>query len=262
LLVATKGDEMLWVTIAVVVLLAVGWKYVVGPIVIHATSFQSATPRLLPVSPEQFLANVPPEFMQAIFDLQQLGFELVDHVSAPAQTNNTSVIMSLYVNRDRREIATVAHIMGFADPAPTLTLDYVEFSTLFDDGFVLDTNNSTTPSVFARIPELAVHRIPHVRDAQSLLRIHRHLASREAHRRAVLPPQGREVDAACEHIAAVLARQAALGYFYLDAASDRYRPTWKGACLMTWRLLWPVSAIVEQRQRAEGHRLARSAGVG
>jgi len=38
-------------------------------------------------------------------------------------------------------------------------------------------------------------------------------------------------------------RQVGFGCMFLDTMSGTYRPTWKGASLMAWKLTWPVNAI-------------------
>ena len=47
------------------------------------------------------------------------------------------------------------------------------------------------------------------------------------------------------------------GYMQLDAAQSVYRPTIKGACLMTWQELWPFKGIrLAGRRRREAKLLA------
>ena len=41
------------------------------------------------------------------------------------------------------------------------------------------------------------------------------------------------------------------GYMYLSPHERLYRPTWKGAFLMTWGQLWPFKAIRQQRHYVE-----------
>ena len=47
----------------------------------------------------------------------------------------------------------------------------------------------------------------------------------------------------CSVIVESYEEQVGFGWLYLDSAAGVYRPTWKGAFLMTWGLLWPVLAI-------------------
>jgi hypothetical protein len=48
-----------------------------------------------------------------------------------------------------------------------------------------------------------------------------------------------------------------MGYFIRDEAGLTYRPTWKSACLMTWRLCWPIKQILAALKRARTERLLR-----
>jgi len=57
-----------------------------------------------------------------------------------------------------------------------------------------------------------------------------------------LPAEEREL----EHFARSLGdktREIQCGYWYLEWSGARYRLTWKGAVLTTWKLLWPVVAV-------------------
>ena len=56
------------------------------------------------------------------------------------------------------------------------------------------------------------------------------------------------------------ARQAEAGYFYLDEEADVYRPTWKGAYLMTWTFLWPISRLQKMRTKRDAERIRMELG--
>jgi hypothetical protein len=59
----------------------------------------------------------------------------------------------------------------------------------------------------------------------------------------------------------ILAHHVATGYYYLDEARDIYRPTWKGAVLMTWRLLWPIRPLYRAWRRRPTHAFLRERGL-
>jgi hypothetical protein len=70
-----------------------------------------------------------------------------------------------------------------------------------------------------------------------------------------------EADMFREQNRRTLARQAELGYYFLDESGENYRLTWRGAFRSTWRMLWPLKQIVLRRQESNGRRLAAAAGV-
>lgn len=51
--------------------------------------------------------------------------------------------------------------------------------------------------------------------------------------------------------------------FCLPATEKRdvYRPTWRGAFLMSWRLLWPVKPIVRVLRKRRAARLLSELGL-
>ena len=46
------------------------------------------------------------------------------------------------------------------------------------------------------------------------------------------------------------------GYYYHDEEHRVYRLTWRGAILMTWKLLWPIKQIRAMLARREGRAIA------
>ena len=58
-----------------------------------------------------------------------------------------------------------------------------------------------------------------------------------------------------------LSEQAALGYYYLDETTERYRHSWSSAILTTWRLLWPVKQVLMLCKARRGRLIARAAGI-
>ena len=55
--------------------------------------------------------------------------------------------------------------------------------------------------------------------------------------------------------------QREAGYVYVDPGTGAYRPTWKGAALMTWRLLWPMKTIARARLRRRASALVAALNV-
>jgi hypothetical protein len=53
----------------------------------------------------------------------------------------------------------------------------------------------------------------------------------------------------------------AAGFYALDEVHEVVRPTWKGAVLVTWRLLWPVKPLFRARRRWATRRLLDRLGI-
>jgi hypothetical protein len=100
-------------------------------------------------------------------------------------------------------------------------------------------------------------------DARELYRAHTdvvaHLGPRSE---PIVPLEGDPAAYQCAYTNRERARFKECGYFYLDPEADCYRPTWKGAVLLTWKLLWPVSAIRRARIRRHAEALLRASRGG
>jgi hypothetical protein len=58
-----------------------------------------------------------------------------------------------------------------------------------------------------------------------------------------------------------MAAWVAGGYYAIDEERGVVRPTWKGAVLITWRLLWPVKPMYRSRRRRATRQLLERLGV-
>jgi hypothetical protein len=135
----------------------------------------------------------------------------------------------------------------------------INFISEYEDKTTFTTSNSRVAPVTPRLPgHPDSMAFPQVRDARTLYEVHRARGPRDAR------PVGVGDD-----LPAYLARSEgrafphwiASGYYYLDESARVYRPTWKGACLMTWKSLWPVSALRRALRMRKASRALRQLGV-
>ena len=154
-------------------------------------------------------------------------------------------------------------MIGYAETAQAACIQakYVEFCTVMTDGNEVCTNNSSVISSFRTVPEKTVLQFPQVDDPVRLYTIHEKLLPQYANVVGKqLPLKGNEVEALCDSMAADCARQIETGYLYVDETGECYRPTWKGAFLMTWKQLPPVSHRLRVRIRRRARRLLKELG--
>ena len=57
------------------------------------------------------------------------------------------------------------------------------------------------------------------------------------------------------------AKYSESGYYYHDEEHRVYRLTWRGAILMSWKLLWPIKQIRAILGRVKAARLLREVGM-
>jgi hypothetical protein len=150
-------------------------------------------------------------------------------------------------------MAMSAIIVGQSGLSPELRTSYVEFIRRFDDGVVVQTNNSSELSAFKRLPNEFTTKFQQVQDIRRLYRLHELLAHR--FRQQGRPVLRLDVDfggSAIQYVAQAVLEETfrnQVGTGYLAETSDGFRPTIKGGLIMTWQELWPAKGIRRSRER-------------
>jgi hypothetical protein len=209
-------------------------------------------------SPESLPPDVWKKFEKEVPRLEALGFAVVaylHHVGLPEEDDGSAdVYLALLKNEKTGDAAALAEyfvrVMHVSSHERILS-----FGTDFEGGGCIKTTNSSVLSVFKPEPGRLGFQFPGVEDERFLYRVHRALVERRAPgRRGVLPSPGMEVPHLCESEERALHYQVECGYFYLDESRAMCRHTWKGALLMTGKLMYGVrdvrKALRKRRVRA------------
>jgi hypothetical protein len=244
--------------IALLIVLLVYGRF---PVHVHRVLRQTAQPKFIPfpLDHPSLPAEVAKEFRTVIAQLRPAGFEPVTGLALPGQMSGVRSIVLLLANRPAQDV-TMANVIyaGAAEAASLLRKSYVEFVSHFRDAKRLNTNNSCDLDVFPPWPVRTALQFPEVTDAGRLYRLHQALIARCHLRSKVFRLDEEFQGDAAAAVAAwgveVLVGQAVgSGYLYLSPSENVYRPTWKGAFLMSWKQMWPMKAI----RRAAADRKAR-----
>jgi hypothetical protein len=186
------------------------------------------------------------------------GFITRAHLLTENKSPHGLMFMSLLENRPARVLARLVTLYvgrGKAMRRQTVLV----FSTEYADGTEIATNNSRTLSNSPPCPWRTIVNVPDVEGARELYRIHADVVSHLAPRsEASVPLEGDPVAYQQAYAEREKGRFVECGYMYLDPETDCYRATWKGAVLMAWKLLWPVSAIRRARLRRRTEALLRA----
>lgn len=205
-------------------------------------------------------AQPAPPNVQAFLDTAEAelwdhGFEALAHVALPNVLANVKSIVVVMVRPESNDAAMAATMFGTGG-GTTVEKFHVEFSTDFADGIEVATTNSKEESVFRPLPHKKLLQCDFVRDPVGLWRIHDRATREFGTGSKVRVPGGDEV---VERFAASLRKeftdQVAVGWLYYDEEHDVFRLTWKGACLMTWKICWPVAQIRRAPRRKRVNRL-------
>jgi hypothetical protein len=247
---------LIWLIILLLVFILLS-KHILGPIAVRSRVSRPVDAGFEEIPDERARALFPANFFQTISELEMIGFTLIGHLSS-AHTELTRATFSLLVNRTSKSSALVSNVAIVTPGTTRSPVNYLEFITEFDDGSQIDTSNSSSVKVFYEVPQRLAVKVPHLKDVNSLYRVHSYLVGQRA-RQAILPTPGSEKEHMCASIRKSLAQHAELGYFFLDEKTQRYRHTWRGAIRSTWRLLWPAKQIIQRRQERQGRQIATQA---
>lgn len=227
---------------------------IVGPILVHSRQKLPARPRFEAFDPKDLPSDVSDFFRRSVSEMEEEGFRFVSYASWSIQ-DRQRMYFALLINRKAGDMGMAVHITSGREKNAVQTR-YVEFSTEYLLSKEITANNSAQIEVFRKIPERMVFRFPHILSPRRLYLLHRRLNEKYgADWEPLPPPEGREVEAVKESIAKEYEKQVRAGYLFLDREEEVYRPTWMGAILMTWKLIWPFTVLQNILVRRRANRL-------
>jgi len=234
--------------------------YVAGPVMVHRTQRTSLEPTFQAFDP--LGPDAPPELTQAYNAIQgelaRLGFAVVQSYSNRS-VNNAVGYITLFQNRKTAEVARLlvsVSVRGVVRNAAVL----FKYNTDFGDDSLVLTYNGRSPWIYPRRPPpYHAFNFPDVTDPGRLLELHRALVRRIGGGQIRRDPLGADPDAYLRRTEYLQpqAYHMACGYSYRDEAAGVQRPTWKGAILVTWKLLWPLKPLGLALRRNKARRLLR-----
>ena len=194
--------------------------------------------------------------MDRTTDLYELGFDEPTLIHMPCPVAGVKGYLIMLVNRSAGDKAMVT---ALASESAAIQTWYVEFSTRYVTNQCVDTLNSSELSAFIQGPENIRSQLPSVTDVGELYRLHQYrMKTSGITARKMLYEPGQAIAYLKEYaIKKSYDGQVAKGWLRYDAAQNCYRPTIKGAYLMTWGLLYPMKYFrMMAMKRREGELLA------
>jgi len=214
-----------------------------GPIIFYATwsvparrKFSGVDFASLPSRTAEFLAT-------AAAGLVDEGFSTAAHLYTPAKGMQDCYV-SIWINRATGDAAELICVMVRGGRGLVLASHSVGFATRYPDGTAVTTSNSRLPGIFSPRASVDAIRLARIASVSLLYRIHR---ARVVHvgpsPKPVIRVPGAEVEEHLRYEYETMVEQVRAGYFWFDAPVNQFRPTLKGAILMTWKLVFPVKQI-------------------
>src|SRR5690606_2251244 len=225
--------------------------YLIGPVLIRMTQTMRRTPTIVTYDAD---TEPAPEWAQRFLDASEsalwgCGFEALHHIVLPDLLPNVQSIFVLMTRPESNDAAIAVTMFG-AGTQQTLRKFHVEFATDYADGFELCTNNTGEESVFKRLPHKQILQFDFVSDPVRLWDIHQRSMQEFGHGpKQPVPDRSQAIDRFRAALVKEFIDQVEVGWLWVDEGHDVFRPTWKGACLMVWKLCWPVGALRRQARR-------------
>ena len=235
--------------------------YVLGPILVYFTLRFRMPPTVVAVDPR--VHPLPAEarnyLSEAYRELTADGFDLVGTMFLPDLVPNVKTLFAIYANRTASDMAMSAIIVAQGGLSGELKTSYVEFVRRYDDGVVVQTNNSAELGSFKRMPGEFTTKFWQIRDIRRLYRLHQRLSDRFRQRGQPTFRMDAEFRGdAVQYIAKAVLEETfrdQVGTGYLSEGPSGFRPTIKGAWIMAWQELWPVKALRRWREKRHAERL-------
>lgn len=217
-----------------------------GPLVVWRSQTLPGRVRFEPIEPETFFAERDDEFRGHDQAMRALGFVFLG--ASHLTDDKTDTWFALYAHPGDQACAMVVSLVN-----PLKRATYVEFTQLYDDGSVLNVNDGPVPSPYPRWHRKLVARFSDVHAPGELHARFRRIRAGIANSS---PPVTLAPDRAFEAVARHLAEESdhlvARGYCQPALGPDGRRAlTPKGACLLTWRSIFPGKRLLEARDRRE-----------
>jgi hypothetical protein len=237
--------------------------YGLTPLIFKFVHRQSAEPDAEPTSVDDLIGFARNRVGELVRELGSTGFAVVANITTRTSGPGVMAVQLLLVNQRTGDMANGTFCSTMSGWIRTWI---VTFRTRYVDGRQIVTTSLDSTSPLPANPDFDVINADRIKDPLRLYALHRARVVRAetSHRRGVaklLPQPGHEIDYLRQEWRDDMARNVAVGYFRLDEPAGVYRPTFKGACLMTWRLLFPVKTLRRLAQRWQARRLVRELGL-
>ncbi len=236
-------------------LAAVLLPFVLGPVLVKLGQKLRARPAFERVQPES--GRIPPDvfpfFNATLRALAPEGFREAGYLRQTGFAPNVETWLLMLENRPAQEAAVAIAALSTLPSQGGVKTRQVDFSVSWEGDRAVTASSGAMLPLFPATPGILIQHFPGLDDPRRLLQAHRALVARNAPAGVArrYPPPGEFEAWLVQAMQRELARQVPTGYLRLDAPGEFYRPTWKGAVLMTWKLAWPVSAV---RRRLHGRR--------
>ncbi|HEY3354118.1 MAG TPA: hypothetical protein VGQ83_12770 [Polyangia bacterium] len=233
--------------------------YWLGPVVLRLKTRYPLRPQIEPyrpgVDPAPEWARLHLATVAAAFT--PLGFKVAGSFQIAKWAAHVRTVVVLLLQPETRVLALGMAV--FTEGAVVAKqASVIEIATRFAGDLALTTSNSDQINVFAPIPGRTCERFPALRDVPRLFRLHRALMARLAPDGVTELTASGPVELLLDGVTREMSAQVAAGLMWIDG--EHYRPTWRGAAVYAWKLLFPWKQLERARLRRRAAALGAELG--
>ncbi len=250
----TFGDKLLHfarqLVLGLIAVLVIGWLMVivVVPITAHDKLVMPAETVIEAAEEGEVPGELRDLYRRFSTGLAEAGFEEIGWLRSDGLTPGSATFMGLLRHDDERVLGVAVGVARPSEAGMTLDNSYLELSTELLDGREVGTNNSDLSGAFHPRPERLIASFVEIDDPRELYRRHldrlRQLDNGASVARGPLPAADELIAHLERDDREALEGQVEEGYFYHDVESATFRVTWKGAIMMSWKQIWPLSLVL------------------
>lgn len=238
----------------------IGIQAVIWPWLMRVMVRLSANPRFFLVYPydQRLLNDVRLFFVEVREQLNPLGFEPVAYLMTNEMMSKNKLCLFVLENRQEQDLVAAISLVSVAGDKHRALAFYVEFSTEFEDGTEINTNNSTDPGSMPETSCIRLWKIHGMRDMAKLYQVHKCRLEPLADAQKLDLPQ--TLDSVKKNQASTMRQLDALvkaGWFKAVDGGKRYGLRWPSAIRLGWKEIWPFKSLRRRQLRSAARRRLR-----
>lgn len=241
-----------WIVGLAVVFLAS--QYVVGPVMVYFSQRLPEKYNFRLLDQEEFLSQRGAVFNKLHGQILSNDFRYAG--SSEMLQSHSSLYFSVYYSEKRKLTCTLMT----AHAAHHKAMTQIEFTQLYSDGTVLNVNNN---AVFGAYPNWDIkeeYRYPEINDFSRLLNVmDKIIEVRKPSSTPLGMEEGSEFETIENHLNDEHRRLIDIGWVSPVIVNGEHRLTILGALIMTWKMCWPIKAIINKIDILKSHNVLKSA---
>ena len=215
--------------------------YVLGPIIIYLTVSMPSMYDFKEIPWDKFISERSRIFLDLHDQLLDLGFEPVG--ASNLASSHAKTHFSLY--RHPQHTATASLLSAEAANVPESIV--IDFTQRYADDLCITVNNMKDATVFPDHKRKKKYRFPGEADPANLFVKFKTIILGVARSDAVELPPGREFEYISNFVEDEMKELVSGGMARQSASDGKIRFTFIGACLGTWKMLWPWKGILKRQ---------------